>query len=75
MRFSFGEQDADVEAVNRSRDVAVLNTGEQINITNWLDAFGEECAIDDAVVAVAGPDRLGRWFAIDLSAFEPTVLH
>lgn len=75
MRLSSGEGDADVEVVNRSRAIAILDTGEQIAVTNWLDAFGEECAFGGATVAVAGPDKFGRWFVIDLSAFEPTLLN
>lgn len=75
MRCPFDDHDADVEAVSRSRGIAVLNTGERIAVTNWLDFEGDECAADDAVVAVAGPDEQGRWLSIDLSAFEPAFLN
>lgn len=75
MRCPFADHDAEVEAVSRSRAVAVLASGERIAITNWIDWAGDECRPDDAVVAVAGPDEQGRWFAIDLSAFEPAFLN
>ena len=75
MRFRFGDQDDDVEAVNRSRCIAVLASGERVPVMLWLDFEGDECTAEDAVVAVAGPDEAGRWFAIDLSAFEPAFLH
>jgi hypothetical protein len=65
----------DVEAVNRTHAVVILDTGEEIAVTNWLDDCGDECTSDDATVAVAGPDKLGRWYAIDLSAFEPVRLN
>lgn len=75
MRCPCADHDAEVEAVSRSRAVAVLSSGERIAITNWIDWAGDECRPDDAVVAVAGPDEQGRWFAIDLSAFEPAFLN
>lgn len=75
MRCPFADQDAEVEAVSHSRAVAILNTGERIAVTNWLDFEGDECAADDAVAAVAGPDEQGRWFSIDLSAFDPAFLN
>jgi hypothetical protein len=64
----------DVEAVNRAHAVVILDTGEEVSVTNWLDDCGDECVSDDATVAVAGPDKMGRWYAIDLSAFEPVRL-
>jgi len=70
-----GDHDFDIEAVSRSQAVAVLDTGEEIVITDWFDDQGDERDPDDAVVAVAGPDDLGRWFAIDLAAFEPVHLN
>lgn len=75
MRFSFGNHDADVEMVNRNHAVAVLHTGEEIAVTNWFDDDGDECSPHAAVMAVAGPDKLGRWYTIDLSVFEPTILN
>ena len=65
----------DVDAVNRTDAIAILSSGGAIPITNWLDASGDECEADDAMVAVAGPDADGRWFSIDLSNFEPSLLH
>jgi len=64
-----------VEAVNRSRAVAMLDNGEVLNVTNWFDDDGDECSPHAAVMAVAGPDKLGRWYTIDLSVFEPTILN
>lgn len=65
----------DVEAVNRSHAVAILDTGEELAVTNWFDADGDECQPGNAVVAVAGPDKEGRWYAIDLSEFLPALLN
>lgn len=67
--------DAEVEAVSRTCAMVILTNGERLTITNWLDFDGDECAAEDAVVAVAGPDEHGFWFAIDLSAFEPAFLN
>lgn len=65
----------DVQAVSRARGVAVLDNGERLPITNWFDFDGDECDPDDAVSVVAGPDRDGFWYAIDLFEFEPIQVH
>lgn len=69
------EHDAEIEAINRLGAVAMLDNGEQLPVTNWFDLDGDECGPDEAVVAVAGPDRDGVWYAIDLECFEPIRVH
>lgn len=65
----------DVEAVSRAGAVAVLDNGERLPITNWFDLDGDECEPDDAISVVAGPDRNGFWYAIDLEQFQPIQVH
>lgn len=59
----------DVIAVNRKRRVAMLENGDLIEVTHWLDCEGEFCDADEAVVCVAGSEALG-WWTIDLSHFS-----
>ena len=65
----------EVEAIQRSRGLAVLTGGEFVPITTWLDDQGDECGEESAVVAVAGPDVAGDWWTIDLREFEPVFSH
>lgn len=67
--------DVEITAVNRAVAVAMTDTGQTIPVTNWLDCDGDEYAPKDAVVAVAGPDDQGHWYAIDLSHFDPVSLN
>lgn len=57
-----------VIAVHREKEVAMLDDGALIPVTNWLDEDGEFCEADDAAVCVAGNDEEG-WYTIDLSSF------
>ncbi len=59
-----------VEAINRSLSIVLMVGGSTVPITNWLDEDGEDCAEEDAVMAVAGPDCEGRWHTIGLDEFE-----
>lgn len=66
---------AEIEAINRKRGWAMTDQGERLTVTNWLDGDGDDCAADDAVVAVAGPDDAGKWYSIDLRQFESAFLN
>jgi len=65
----------EVAAINRDQSTALMDDGQLIEITDWLDAEGDECEPQDAVVAVAGPLPSGQWVAINLAAFAETKLH
>jgi hypothetical protein len=65
---------SDVAAVNVSKCIAVLEDGSLVPITNLFDAWGDECAPEDAVSAVAGPTQEGSWISLDLAEFEGAPL-
>lgn len=64
-----------VEAINRTRAIAILANGERIYINEWIDHDGNLCAANSAVVCVAGPCDGGNYYTIDLSQFEPAFIH
>lgn len=64
----------DVAAINRVAAVALLSDGTTAPVTNWLDADGDECAADDAIVCVVGPDPWGKWHSVDLRDFDPVKI-
>jgi hypothetical protein len=49
------------EHVTRDRRYLVLGNGTYLPVTNWVDADGEDCDPEDAVVGVAGSDDHGWW--------------
>lgn len=65
----------DVEAINTTDGFALLENGEALPITDWLDEYGDDCEPEHAVVCVAGPDASGQWYSIGLSGFEQRRLH
>ena len=46
--------------------IAVIDDNEVLQVTNFIDQWGEDCEFDDAVVCVAGPDANGKWVTIDI---------
>ena len=58
----------EVYAVNRHQAIAITDDGARLPIVNWLDADGDECAPNEAVVCVAGHEE--DFFVIDLTEFE-----
>lgn len=60
-----------VLAVNIERRLVLMDDDSFVPITNLLDAHGDECDIDDALAAVAGPDGDGQWHSVDLTKFSP----
>jgi hypothetical protein len=64
-----------VQAFNRKGEILLLDTGETVPITNWLDDDGDECPKEEAVAVVAGPDASSKWYAADLATFEPVTVN
>lgn len=71
----------EIDAVNLSKGLVLLTSGDVIEITIFLNCCGDECGPAEAIVAVAGPyakpvgDRPQIvFYTIDLSEFgsEPT---
>jgi hypothetical protein len=60
----------DCEAVCVSKSLAVMTTGEILQVTDWFDSEGDECPPCEAVACIAGPDIEGRWYSISLSDFQ-----
>lgn len=61
----------EVIAINRMAAMALFSDDTTAPVTNWLDADGDECAADDAIVCVVGPDPRGKWHSVDLCEFDP----
>lgn len=60
----------DIMAVNLTRQIAALDDGQEIAVTNMFDAFGDSTNdADEAFSVVAGPDKDGNWYAAPMSAF------
>ena len=64
-----------VDAISRTRRIAILEDGAIVPLGLFLDRDGDETdEIDAAVIAIAAlPD--GRWIVIDLADFERRLLH
>lgn len=65
---------ADIDAINRIDRLAILSTGEAIQITDWFEMDGYGCDPSDAVTCVAGPCSNGKWYSIDLREYEGIIL-
>lgn len=59
----------DVEAISRGREEAMLSDGSTIPVTSWVGDDGFRCAKDVATMAIAGPDKNGKWWMIRLIEF------
>lgn len=66
--------DLDVQLVHRSLGIAILSDGQEIPITNWVNADGE-CSAEDAVTCVCGPCFEGKWYNVDLREYEHATLN
>lgn len=64
----------DIEAVNRTDEIALTSCGEVVPVTTFIGADGEECEPLDAVSFVAGSDEAG-WFAGSFSNYEAALSH
>lgn len=61
----------DVEAINLTEKVAVLNNGTLVPITTFLDSCGMEVDATEAVSGVCGSGS--EWFVFVISDFERTL--
>lgn len=78
-----------IKAPNEQRGIAwlscphgvmVMDDGESVPITNFYDSDGDELEppfedFGDIFAVVAGPDRNGEWWTVDLTAMEPVEDH
>lgn len=65
-----------VEMLHRKQEIVVFSDGSSAPITNWVDAWGDDCGPNDhPVSAVAGPDSNGQWHSVDLSEFDPVEVN
>lgn len=58
-----------VTAVNLGSGMILLSDGTVLPITNYIDADGDDCAKEAAIVCVAGNDEHG-WYALNLAGFS-----
>ena len=65
---------AEIFAINPTERLAILSTGEVIQITDWFKINGHRCDPSDAVTCVAGPCSNGKWYSIDLRKDEGMTL-
>ena len=61
--------DKTITAINRSLCMAIMSDGQQLPITNWINADGV-CDPEDALAFVCGPDANGKWHMDDVQSFE-----
>ena len=66
--------DLDVQLINRGRRIALLSDGQDVPITNWLNAEGE-CDPDEAMFCVCGPCLGGNWYCVDLQEFDAATIN
>lgn len=64
----------EVACISMSRGAALTEDGQELPVTHCFDGDGDDCEPDDAIAAVAGPDRDGLWLQINLSAFDDVVM-
>lgn len=65
----------EVDILHRGRALAILSDGQEVPITNWFDAGGDETEDGNAAAScVCGPDFDGRWYAVDLSQFTGAII-
>lgn len=62
-----------VTMIWKAKRLAVASNGVVYPITRLFDVWGDDCDPEEAVTAVAGAGR--TWFSIDLTQFQPPVLH
>lgn len=60
-----------VYSVNIKTSEAILTDGQILPVTTWIGREGEETEDPGlALCCVAGPDKKGRWWAIDLQYYK-----
>lgn len=63
-----------IVACNFGQRVAVLADGARVPITDFFDADGDDCLLEEAVMFVCGSDETG-WFATPMADFDGAVMH
>lgn len=65
-----------IHAINLGARIALLDTNEQIPVTDMFDRDGADTEdATKAVFVVAGPDRRGKWYNLNITSFQPCTLH
>lgn len=64
--------DLEVQMIHRKLGIAILSDGQEVPITNWLDADGESDQ-EHATACVCGPCFDGKWYSVDLKQYERTT--
>lgn len=63
-----------VVAINLGLRMVILDDGQVLPMSDFF-CRGEDCEPDDASACVAGPDKHGNWFAVDLTGYEVKKTH
>lgn len=66
-------ENRDVQSVGLDRNIAFLDDGTVLEITDFFDEDGEACDADSAVTCVATDNN--HWWVIDLTCFETATQH
>ena len=60
-----------IEIIYPLHNMMIIEGGESVPITNWIDADGEETDdYEEAVSCVAGPTVKGKWLVVIVSDLE-----
>lgn len=63
------------ESINLAKGIFITDDGETVPIDGLVDESGERCGVENAVMAVAGPTKAGKWISVDLSEFEKDTIN
>lgn len=63
-----------VVAINLNLKKVVLDDGQVLPMTDFFFQ-GIDCPPDEASCCVAGPDKDGNWFAVDLNNYSSEKVH
>lgn len=64
-----------VHAVLPDCGVVVIDEGRSVPIVRYMDCFGRDCDLEDAVVAVAGNEECGYFVVDDLFEILEVTIH
>ncbi len=65
---------SNVATINTALALAITEDGQELPLVDGFGEDGQKCDIEDAVACTAGPDRDGKWLAIDLRHFEEVTV-
>lgn len=66
----------DIVAICLKKRAALTSDGDLLPITDFIDRFGEQ--VDDeaeAFFVIAGPDKTGMFWRMEIKEFETGTLH